>query len=321
MVKDNRTWVHPNAIRRGEPGKSGRYLHYFRRWQHFTVKMDDYRFIRWVASHNTYENPKDSAFDAVAKKLSEQGWEALNKEEREVFSQHQMKEIGADALPEGISLEGWGRLEGGIGRESITAFAVDNDPNWRPSEYDEDYEKTFRNIRISVLSAPEEHFGSMSVWDKSMLEISRADDMMGKDDALYVCFYMLPEKLKAFAHDVVTQQIRPTLTLNAQSLLFRDEVDSALSELWHPREYIMIYGHNHPAILNSIRFDLQTGAIRPPLADQIIDEGIAALVEHSARPAATGMAIPEAFTKDLHGLKRALWLLAAAIVLAALIRW
>lgn len=321
MVKDNRTWVHPNAIRRGEPGESGRYLHYFRHWEHFTLKMDDYRFVRWVASHNTNQHSEDPAFDSAAKKLSEQGWEALDKEERGVFAEHQMKQIGADTLQDGVSLEGWGRLEGGIGREEITVFAINNDPCWRPRDFDEDYEKTFRKLRVSVLSAQEEHPGSMWVWGKSMREISRDDDMMDNEDALYVEFYMLPDKLKTLARDVAAQPARPTLTLNAQGLLFRDEVDSALSELWHPREYVVIYDHHHRAILNSIRFDLQMGTAQPPLPDEVIDDvGLAPVVDRPVQHTTPRRGNPEPVTTGLRGLKHAIWLLAAAIVLAALIR-
>lgn len=321
MVKDNRTWVHPNAIRRGDPGKSGRHLYYFRHWEHFTLKMDDYRFVRWVASHNTNQHSKDPAFDAAAKKLSEQGWEALDKEEREVFAEHQMKQIGADTLQNGVSLEGWGRLEGGIGREEITAFAINNDPRSRPRDFDEDYEKTFRKLRVSVLSAEEEHSGSMWVLGESMREISRDEDMMDNEDALYVQFYMLPDKLKTLAREVAAQPARPTLTLEAEGLLFRDEVDSALSELWHPREHIVIYNHVHPAILNSIRFDLQTGTVQPPLLDDVIDDvGLAPVISRPVQHATPAVVIPEHVKKSLRGLKHAIWLLAAAIVLAALIR-
>jgi hypothetical protein len=312
MVKDNRVWVHPNAIRRGEPGESGRYLRYFRHWEHFTLIMDHYRFVRWTASHNTNQYPKDPAFEAAAEKLSEQGWDALDKEEREVFAEHHMKQIGADTLQEGVNLEGWGRLEGGIGRETITAFAVDDDPNSRPQNFDEDYVKTFSKLRVSVLSAEKEYPGSMWVWDKSMLDMSRDDDLIGDEDALYVQFYMLPDKLKAFARDVAIQPVRPTLTLNAQGLLFRDEVEAAFSEPWHSRELVMIYDHMHQAILNSIRFDLQTGAAQPALQDETTD--------HPVQPATPALVIPEPILKGLHGLKRAIWLLAAAIVLAAIIR-
>lgn len=320
MVKENRTWVHPNAIRRGEPNEAGHYLHYFRHWQHLDLKMDDYRFIRWVASHNTNQHPEDPAFDTVATKLSELGWEALDKDECEVFANHQMKEIGVDPLQEGFSLEGWGRLEGGIGRQEITAFAVANDPNWRPSDLDEEYEKTFRKLRVSVLSAQEEYPGSMWVWGKSMREISRDDDMMDEEDALYVQFYMLPDKLKALAQDVAAQPVRPTLTLNAQGLLFRDEVEAALSELWHPREYILIYDHAHRAILNSIRFDLQTGMVQAELPkDETNDDDIAPMIERSVQQSPLVQVAPQAVMESLRGVKHAIWILAAATVLAALI--
>ncbi|MDP2358158.1 MAG: hypothetical protein Q8M31_19125 [Beijerinckiaceae bacterium] len=90
---------------------------------------------------------------------------------------------------------------------------------------------------------------------------------------------MLPDKLKSLARDVAAQTARPTLTLYAQGLLFRDEVDSALSESWHPREYVAIYDHHHRAILNSIRFDLETRTVQPPLSEVIDDIGLAPAID------------------------------------------
>lgn len=323
MVRENRTWVHPNAIRRGEPRESGSYLHYFRHWQHFTLKMDDYRFIRWVASHNTNQNHEDPAADAAAKKLAEHGWESLDKDERETFANHQIKEIGAEALQEGFSLEGWARLEGGIGREQITAFAVTNDPGWKPQDFDDEYEKTFRKLRVSVRSSLEEHPGSIWVWGESMREIAREDDMMDDEDALYVQFYMLPEKLKALARDLSAQPVRPTLILEAEGLLFRDEVESALSELWHPSEYVMIFDHRHTAILNTIRFDLQTGLPETQRLDDVkvdYEDSLGAARDRSVQHLASVHLSQDAVTKGLRSLKHAIWLLAAVIMLTALFR-
>lgn len=319
MVKDNRTWVHPNAIRRGELQESGGYLHYFRHWQHFTLKMDHYRFVRWAASHTTNLFSEDPAFEAAADKLAEQGWDVLDDEERKVFSEYQMKKIEAAPLQDGVSLEGWGRLEGGIGREEITAFAVHNDPNWRPRDFDEDYEKTFSKLRVSVLSAQQEHPGHMWVWRRQR-DIGE-DDMMGDEDALCVEFYMLPDKLKALAREIAAQPIRPTLTLSAEGLLFRDEVEEALSEPWHQREYVVICDHHHRAILNSIRFDLHIGAAEPLLPDEGgEDDGLTPEIDRSVKHTHPNSVVLETVTKGLRGLKHAIWILAAAIVLAALIR-
>lgn len=321
MVKDNRTWVHPNAIRRGEKLDSGRYLHYYRHWERFTLKMDDYQFIRWVASHNANNHTDDSGFEAVAKKLSEQGWSALTQEEQQTFSEREIKAIGVDKLQEGVSFEGWARLEGGPGRETITSFAVENDPYRRSRDSDDSYEKTFTKVRVGILSAEDEHPGSMWVWGESMRRLGRGDDGMGGEDALYVQFYMLPEKLKSLARDVAAQPGKPTLTLHAQGLLFRDEVDAALSEPWHSRDYVMIYDHHHRVILNSIRFEIQTGAATSP-SPPGTDEGDTIRPPEARHTPAAPLAalIPDAVAKNLRGIKFAIWVLAAAIVVAVIIR-
>jgi len=319
MVRDNRTWVHPNAIRRGEQYESGRYLHFFRHWHSFTLKMDDYRFTRWIASHNTNAKNDDPAFDAAAKKLSEQGWEALTKEEQETFAQNQIKDIGAQTPQDGVVLEGWGRLEGSLGEVRITAFAVDNDPNWRSRDFDDDYEKSFRKVRVTIASADKEHPGSLWIWGQSMREF-RGDDMPGDEDVLCAQFYMLPEKLKALAQEVAAQPVKPTLTLHAQGLTFQDEVEASLSEPWHPHEYVLIYDHHHQAILNSIRFDMQLGMAPVPSTPEEDEDEIRPPEVRSPPTVPAAVPFPMDVSKHLKGIKIALWILAAAIVLAAVIR-
>ncbi|WP_114217163.1 hypothetical protein [Ochrobactrum sp. 3-3] len=133
---------------------------------------------------------------------------------------------------------------------------------------------------------------------------------------------MLPEKLKTMADEVAAQPMRPTLILNAQGLLFRDEVEAALSEIWHPREYVMIYDHSTPAVLNSISLKLHM-APRPAPPDEEETAIMAPLVDspgtQSVAPPKSNM-VASTVDKQLRGLKHAVWILAAAIVLAALIR-
>ncbi|MHA6642736.1 hypothetical protein ACX3P1_08630 [Mesorhizobium sp. A623] len=283
------------------------------------MTTDDYRFVRWLASHNTHRRIDDPEFDKAAQKLSEKGWEALSKDEQKLFDAAQMANIGAEAQPDGINLECWARLEGGIGDIKITSFAVDNDPNWGSSDFDETYEKTFTKLKVTILSSAEEHPGFLWVWSKSLRENSRDDDMPD-EDVLYAQFYMLPEKLKALARDIAAQPTKPTLTLHAEGLMFRDEVDESLSEPWHPREYVIIYDHHVPAVLNSIRFNIPSSPAIVTPSETCGDIDASTPSGFSPQSVPTSEPRSEPIDKHLKGLKYALWILAAAVILAALIR-
>jgi hypothetical protein len=334
MEKEKRTWVIPTNIRRGEPDENGRSLYYERRWRHFTLKMDDYRFTRWIASHDTNGSQNngtsfdidsdgainwklseaDKRFEDLAEKIHDNGWNTLTDNEKEEFNGRDLRDIAIAPIQDGISLEGWARFEGGVGKESITAFAVENDPEYHGSDFDENYERTFTKARVLILAAKEETPGSIFLWKEMMRPYSLDWMPEEKGDVLYIQFHMLPDKLKTFSREVAAQPVRPTLTLHAQGLLFRDEVEDSLSESWHPSEYVIVYDHRHTAILNSIRFDIQTGAPQAVPADE--DEDVAPV---AAPPPEAVPSLPDAVAKNLRGLKQAVWILAAAVVLAAFI--
>jgi hypothetical protein len=314
MAKETRRWVHPNAIARRSAGETGRQLYYFRHWERFTLTFEDYSFTRWFASHTIDEPSDDPEFDRAAEKLAKEGWAALNKEEQRIFEAQQLACIGVKH-PEGLNLEGWAKLEGGLGREEITSFSVEDDPSWRRDK-DAEYEKTFTRLRVAILSAAEEHHGSMWVWGESMREISTDEDMPDDEDVLYLQFYMSLPKLKALAEEVAIQPAKPVLLLHAQGLLFRDEVDAALSEPWHPRKYVMIYDYHVPVVLNSLRFRFSPSGQPAPEKGTEIPFSLTA-----GAPKAEAKLSPRsnAIEAQVRGLKRAIWILAIAIVLAALI--
>lgn len=308
--------MHPNALRYGEPQESGRYLHYFRHWESFTLTLHDYRLTRVFASHTAHGLIDDPRFDAAADKLSNDGWETLSDDEKKAFEDAQLRKVTPVATPDGFVLEGWGELEGGTSRERITALAVEGAPGWGSKNEDGEYNKTFSRIRVSIVTAPEEVPGSMWVWDDEMQRSSRiADRIPADEDVLYAHFYMLPEKLKAIADEIALLPTRPSLLLDAQGLMFRDEVESALSEIWHPCDYVIIHGRATPVILNRLNFE----TVARVRAEVTVDDDWTVADEPEAPDAPSSMSEPKSIGNDLRALKHAVWLLAAAIVLAAII--
>lgn len=227
-------WVHPNALRHAEPQDSGRYLHYYRHWQGFTLTLRDYRLTRVFASHETNRLIDDPVFAAAADKLSRSGWETLSDDEKKTFDDAQLRQVTPVAMQNGYRIEGLGELEGGISRERITALTVEDAPGQQRKHEDGEYNRTFKRLLISIATTPEEVPGSMWVWDDDMRRTDRlADQLPADEDVLYAEFYMRPEKLEAIAQEIASLPNRPPLVLDVQGLMFRDEVERALSEIWH----------------------------------------------------------------------------------------
>lgn len=317
MSDRNRKWVHPNAISYETEGVD-RPLHYFRHWEHFTLTFEDFHFRRAFSSQEIDMELEDREFERVATKMSEQGFAALDKEEQDKFRWHQLSYIKPVKEAESIALSGWARFEGGIGDERITSFTVANDPLARRRDKDLEYERTFHRVKVDVVSRSEDAHGSMFIQDQDMRTYGTDPDEPD-EDFLYAQFHMALPKLKLLANEVAKLPRKPVMVLRAQGLLFRDEVDFALSEVWHPRDYAMIYGHMTPVILKSLTFRLLDNP--PAAADEDLTELQAAAASSWTAPAkkTTPASKAGAVAKQVKGLKHALWLLAAAVVLAALV--
>lgn len=294
MSERNRKWVHPNAILYQAEG-GDRPMHYFRHWEHFTLTFEDFHFVRTFSSLKSDMDLEDREFETVANEMSEQGFAALDKDEQDRFRWHHLSYVKPVEQPESIALHGWARFEGGIGRESVTAFTVADDPAWRRNK-GEAYERNFKRVKVAVLSHKEDQHGLMFIQGPEMRNISTdADDP--DEDFLYAQFHMALPKLKLLANEVSKLPRKPVLLMQAQGLLFRDEVEAALSEPWHPREYVMIYDHSTPVILNSLSFRMLNSPT-PTTHEESSDGAVA---------------------KQVKGLKHALWMLATAVILAALV--
>lgn len=322
-------WLHPNALQYSDSGKH----HYYRRiWIRFELKMDNYRFTRWFASHNVGNWSDDPEFDAIAEKLSKQDWKALSDQEQETFAGHHAKQIGVKTRQDGLMLEGWGWLSGEVGPRMITALSVDDDPSRDGKELKDRYKKEFTRARVTIRSAEKESPGTMMVWGESERQFSPYDEMTGDEDYLSIEFYMLPEKLKALAHEVAAQPVKSTITLNGSAFMFYDEVKEWMDE-GNPSECVIVYDHINDAVLESISFEMNAATANGKPWKEDADEewesiaenddnegGAASDTSTNLEPAAPFSLIPEAVVANLSGIKYALWMLAVAIVGAAILR-
>lgn len=317
MIRDQLYWVHPNALQYGERQESGRYLHYHRHWQGFTLTLREYKFRRWFAGQSTrptFREPDDPLFNEAKQQLALHGWEGLTSEQQRSFEDHQLSYITAEENLDGVGLYGWGELKGGIGEETITAVRPANDPHWNRDKQEVGLQKTFSRLRVSIVSAPQLHRGSMWVSGEDMRQFNSDDEP--DEDFVSVQFYMLPTQIKSLADEISALPNKPELVVHAQSLMFRDEVAAFLSEPWHPYEFVILYDHATPAILNSIGFPFCQS--KPAEArGQADGEKTSHSINEMPRAAAPSTT---ANNKQLKGIRLALWGIALAVLLAALIR-
>ncbi|TGQ83709.1 hypothetical protein EN850_02910 [Mesorhizobium sp. M8A.F.Ca.ET.207.01.1.1] len=222
MPEERARWLHPDEIQRGGPSKPERYC---RAWQSLYLKMDDYRFERWSAFSSTDKYiDDDEAFKTLSAKMTESGWDSLDKEEKKTFGDRHLKAIHAEPAPEGMTLTGWASMDGFAG-STIVSFAVENDPNYQGRSFDKDYAKSFNRIQVSLHSSNDDRIGSLSILGESWRELSRRDpdDDSPDEDILHASVSLPLERMKALADELAGLPRRPRLKMNMSSLLFQEE--------------------------------------------------------------------------------------------------
>jgi hypothetical protein len=314
MDRDNKTWVHPNAISYESEGVKGR-LHYFRHWQRLVFTLEHYTITRQVSSQDAEVRIYDDLeFNRAAEKLGRGAFDALSEAEQDAFRFHQLKYVQKAAEPEFTLIEGWAHIDE---ENRIRAFSV---KNGRQDAAREDYDRKFRDAKISIRSHNEDHVGSLFLYTADLRKYGSHDDDPD-EDFLIVNFHVEASRLLRIVEDLASTPVKPPLKIYAQALLFQDEVEASLSEPWHPHEYCFIHDESAPAILNWLRYPLIRKVAEPgEAADAVTDIDLDAspvrklLGSETKRSRSAGDV-----AKQLRGIKRALWILAGAILLAALI--
>ena len=307
MSELNRTWVHPNAISYESKGVE-QPLHYFRRWQHLNFILDSYTIKRWIFSQDIQLS--DIQFDLAMRKLTRSAFDALSEAEQEALRSHQFKIIKKAAETEGAAIAGWGRLD----KDRIRAFSVMGKLEAHAT-HEAEYDKTFEAAKISIRSSEKAYVGSMWL-ETAELRKFGTDDSDPDDDFLSIELHVKASQLLRVIEDLSSMPDKPALEVRVQGLLFRDEVEASLSEPWHPHEFCFIHEEFAPVILNNLTYPL-LGRHKMPI-DEEEDVTTTSLLTRLA-PTRIAQAPMDKVAKQMRGIKRALWILAGVLFLAALI--
>jgi len=332
MSEQNRTWVHPNAIsyeyeHDGEKSK----LHYFRSWRRLDFTLENYTVTRHVLGQNTNAEIDDPVFDEAAEKVGEQGYDSLSDEEKRAFADHQLSYVQTYEEGGNLRLIGWAQIE----KASITAFSVkekgkignpDKDVlvGLKDNDY-ENYEKTFRRAKIQLTSHPEDLPGALLLWTTDLQQYG-SDHGDPDEDFLLAELYMEKSKLVQVVEELSGMSEKPALTIHSQALLFQNEVDESLSEPWHRQEYAFIHDTAEPMIVDRLTYRLieTDRRLRDTDEHDVIGYGEPAVDDELTKPPVqpdqkTFEPVGGDIAGQMRGVKRAIWILAAAIILAAMI--
>jgi hypothetical protein len=254
MTEQRARWIHPDEIQCGDEAKP----EIFRRaWQSLFLKVDEYTFDRWLAvqTTDTYIDG-DEDYKALSAKIASSGWSSLDKAEKATFSDRHLKAIRPEPVVETTAMTGWATMDG-FAATTIAAFAVENDPRHQGISFNKDYSNAFRRVRVGLVSSSEDKLGSLSILDESYREISRhdPDNDMPDEDVLHAHVCMPMDRMKALIDEVAALPRRPTLHLTVRALLFQEESERIFMEPGEHRVYTMVYGHDTPLVLQSIRFE------------------------------------------------------------------
>lgn len=279
VTKGVRTLNHPNVISIESNGTTS---YWARHWTHFELTLEQYELVRILPLAEADTGLGSSwQLGEIARKAEKQSAGALTAKERKILADDGMACVQTDDRPARLEIRG----RADLGLTGITVLSV-RDPKKDHEEYKE-YSKKFFQLFVEIKLIVTDH-------NDSSEELPKTGHFFILDDDLYASFFVRMEKVKSFLDSIRGIDRLPKLDLRVQALVFRDE---------HLSDFLgtpaIIYDISTPAILNAV-VNKQTSIDPEPVGP-------------SPEPSMQDIA------KQMRGIKWALWILAAAVVLAAVI--
>lgn len=282
---------------------NGKKLHYFEHWHAIKIRLSDYDLIRAVGGFeqdfekNVFENYQDG-----------DDWRERTKDGFEKYNQLRFSKIKPAPKRTGYAITGLGQIE----RDEVVAAYV-RDPSRPTSDREsKNYEKSFRDVIVSILSVKDDDAdaGSVFVFEDDM------GDIRPGEDNLHVTLYMPMSELRALIADIRTSKTRPQLNVTALVSIYQSEVEAGLRDWHHPQTFLLPHQSHAPARLMQVRFtfdkvsSLETSdSPEPPKSANLTEPTVTVTPVH--QPPSTA---------SLKSIKIALWIIAAASVLGVFIR-
>lgn len=277
---------------------------YFQHWQHLSITVDDYDIVYGMNFADTELSRGDYDGD---------DWVPPTKEGFAKYNEIKKQEIGPAKDKSRLLIEGIGSL----GRDRVHVLNIEGS---NPGSYKQDkldgYSKTFTEVMVSILSVESEiePYGQASIW----LFQDDLGRLRSGEDNLYVSVYLPLQRMQELVDKIRLSKERPTLNIWVRALLYESDVDASFREIKDPRRYYLPADPGRGmAALGSISFSYDKAKV--DLATDAPAEGEEPTVEQPPPAAVASTASPQTLS-ILRQIKVALWVIAAAIVLHAVLR-
>ncbi len=285
-------------------GGDGRPLFYHRDWRFLEIDVEAYDLLRVFSSLSEARDVADAPGDAELRAKASTGYASMTPEEKASFEQIQVREVAKSNVPDARRLVGWGRI---VGDRSVRVFSAARDG--KPQT---DYDRTFDRVRVGLRSiGQEDYVGVLMHWDRDM---PRGDGPFeSADDHLVLDVVVRSSLLEGLAAELAGRTTPPALRLHLMALLYQDEVEEALARPEHDQTYAMLEGGSARVYVSNL-----TVGISSRRAEAVREEES----EWVEAPAPVATVAPDGgdIGRRIRGLAIAVWGLAAAVVIAAVLR-
>ncbi|TAV14708.1 hypothetical protein [Rhizobium ruizarguesonis] len=281
---------------------NGNKLHYFEHWHTLRFVLSDYDLVRAVGGfEQDFEKNIFSDFEGDE-------WQARTKEGFAAYNKLRLAQIKPAPKRTAYGITGLGQIE----RDRIVGAYV-RDPARPPSDRDDaSYEKTFRDVIVSITGVTDEDDNAGSLF----LFAEDSGDIRPGEDNLHLTLYLPSDRLRDLIAEIRSSKTRPQLHVAAIVALYQSEVEASLRDWHHPQTFLLPQPHGQaPARLMQVRFGfdkertLETLDLPEPV--QAREELVADTKPQPAQATSTA---------SLKSIKIALWIIAVASVLRLLIR-
>jgi hypothetical protein len=287
MREQELRWERTNAISYDPKVDSGKRFHYFQEWHYVHVDLIEYDLLRSYRALEADFRGGDFEGDE---------WVPRTKEGHEKYRDLVRAMIKPTPQSNGVGIYGKGRIE----RDKIHVVSI-QDPD-RPSK-DDPVNLSFQDIEVGIRSSgAETTTGTLFFSDENP-----------RHPKLNLEVYLADTELKSLVADIRSSSTRPTLRVTVQALLFQDEVEASLREPYHAQELMIPQRPGAAlAILNTVRFSYD----KPASVAEVYDDPEDAPKPSQPPPSPMMLQLPDSMLQIAKSLKGALYVLAAAVVVA-----
>ncbi|WP_158871491.1 hypothetical protein [Antarcticirhabdus aurantiaca] len=304
MADETRIFLNPIAIEYDTV--NGRPLRYHRHWRNLDLRIEAYTLQRSLGSMQRSHASEEQAGDDALLSAAYSDYESMSLDDKKRLQDIQTREIVPSKQREAWHLVGWATI---ANKRDIRVFSAG-----RKGKPQGDYDQFFRRVKVGIKATGDaDEIGSLFLSRPDELSRMRDDET---EDHVYLHLPVRAEVLEKLSETIAATGAAPELRLYVDALLYQTEVDEALSEPWQRQWYAMLEDDYPAATLAHLYFE---HAKREKPAEPVPEDDEPG-VDVPAVVAAIGASAGEtAVARRVRGLTVAVWGLAAAVVVAAIL--